>query len=369
MSRVLVVSKAIAPPFADGTRNLVRDLAAALEPGELELLTPRAALPPPLTEIPHRAIYRGRGDHALGRGDAARLLAHLMLAPLPPILHWFFTPSPASARLPSLIARLRRRPTVWTLPSAPRMALSAAHLVGIDRVLVLSTHTRERLIRGGTPEDRLQVMQPWLAPLPAPSAAAIEATRIALGLRLRTTVFCGDLGPGRGHDLSLEAFAKIATADDVLVIAARPKGEHARACRAALVERTRALGIGAQVRMADTVPDMRALLAAADVVLLPATNLEAKVDVPLVLLEALALGRAVLVAEGAPPADLARRGAAIAAPAEAAMIASALRSLLDSKEARAELGAKGREVGLRDHAASVAAEAHRALYRSLSRRA
>jgi phosphatidylinositol alpha-1,6-mannosyltransferase len=365
MSRVLIVSKPIAPPFSDGTRNLIRDLAAALEPGELELLTPRAPLPPPLTTITRRPIYRGRGIHAVGGGDAARLLAHLTLAPLPPILHWFFTPSPVSARLPSLMARFRGRRTVWTLPSAPRMALTAEHLVGIDRLIVLSEQTRDRMIRGGAHPDVVQVMRPWLAPQSPPAESEVEATRIAFGLRERTTVFCGDLGPGRGHDLSLEAFARIATERDVLVIAARPKGEHARACRAALVERTRELGIGARVRMVDTVPNMAALLAAADVVLLPATNLEAKVDVPLVLLEALALERAVLVAEGAPPADLAARGAAIAAPAEAPVLASALRSLLDSRDARIAIGKRGREVLLRDHAASVAADAHRALYRSL----
>lgn len=368
MPRVLVVSKPIAPPFSDGTRNLVRDLAAALGPDDVELLTGQAPLPAPLAEIPRRAIYRGRGAHAIGRSDAARLVRHLVLAPLPPILHWFFTPSPASARLPSLIARVRGRPTVWTLPSAPRMALSASHLAGVDRLVVLSEDTRDRLIHGGAPPEVIEVMRPWLAPPASPDAAAIHAVRTSLGLRARTTVFCGDLGPGRGHDLALESFAQVATEGDVLVIAARPKGEHARACRAALVARTQALGLGARVRMADTVSDMPALLAAADVVFLPATNLEAKVDVPLVLLEALALRRAVLVAEGAPPADLARRGAAVAAPAERDAMAGALRTLLTSRDVRDDLGAKGREVLLRDHAASVAADAHRALYRSLELR-
>ncbi len=366
MSRVLVVSKPITPPFSDGTKNLVRDLAGALGPGQIELLSSRGEAPAPLASIPRRTIYRGRGLHALGRGDALRLIAHLGLAPLPPILHWFFTPSASSAHLPSSIARLRRRATVWTLPSAPRIALTRAHLRGIDRLVVLSEETRAKVIAGGAPQDVVVAMRPWLAPPAAPSAEAIERVRTALGLRARTTVFCGDLGPGRGHDVSLEAFARAAGDDDVLVIAARPKGEHARAARAALVERTRALGLGARVRMADTVSDMPALLAAADVVLLPATNLDAKVDVPLVLLEALSLGRAVIVAEGAPPADLARRGAAIATPADPTSVGEALRALLSDRERRETLGAAGRAVIERDHAARVAAEQHRALYEAVA---
>jgi glycosyltransferase involved in cell wall biosynthesis len=360
MSRVLFISKPIAPPFTDGTRNLVRDLARALGPEVAEVLSSRGTS---LPGIRARALYAANGPtHTLGRADALRLLAHLSLAPLPPLLHWFFTPSRTTARLPAAFARLRGRRTVWTLPSAPTTPLGPAEVIGVARILVFSDETRARLLSWGIPSTQVDVMPPWLEPLGPPSTERVAATRDALAPKGTLTLFCGDLGPGRGETLTLEAFAAARTKDDRLVIAARPKGAHAETARRALVERIAALGLLDHVRMMDRVTDMPSLLAAADLVVLPATILDAKVDIPLVLLEALSLGRAVIVSEGAPPAMLARRGAAIAVPPRVEPLAEAMRALLQSAEARERLGRAGRAVVERDHAASVVARAHAALY-------
>jgi phosphatidylinositol alpha-1,6-mannosyltransferase len=111
---------------------------------------------------------------------------------------------------------------------------------------------------------------------------------------------------------------------------------------------------------------MAALLAASDVVALPARRLDAKVDVPLVLLEALALGRPVLVAEGSSAAVLAERGAALAAPATPEGIGAALVRLWASPEARRELAERGRALVRSEHAPRRLAQHHRTLYQSLA---
>lgn len=362
-SRVLFVSKPIAPPFRDGTRNLVRDLVTALPGGLAEVMTSRGTVLPGITG---RQIYRGPSGHTTARTDALRLMGHLTTARLPPVLHWMFTPSAATRALPGFFARLRGRKTVWTLPSAPTTPLRPSDVARLDRVMVGSEPTRERLLSWGLPAARIVAVPPWLgeqAPLAASTVASLSSS---LGLRRRTVVFCGDLGPGRGDAVSLEAFARASSDDDVLVIAARPKGEAASAARAALVARVAQLGIGARVRIEGVVPDMRALLAAADVVLLPATVLDAKVDVPLVLLEALALGKAVVVARGAPPAELADHGGAIAVAPEPAPLADALAALLRSSDARVALGESGRTLVRTRYAASTAAAWHLALYDELT---
>lgn len=363
MRRVLFVSKPIAPPFSDGTRNLVRDLARAL-PTRAEVLTPRGQ---PLDGVRSREIYGPQPPpHSLSRRDAARLMALLALGALPPLLHWFFTPAASTASLPSRIARLRGRRTVWTLPSAPTAPLRARDVAHVDQLMVFSQATRERLVGWGIDGARVRVVRPWLTPLALPSASRIDATRARLELRERMTLFCGDLGPGRGDTLTLEAFAEARREGDVLVLAARPKGAHAASARRALLARIEALGIRHAVRVVDFVEDMPALLALADLVALPATVLDAKVDVPLVLLEALSLGKAVVVAEGSPPADLALRGGARAVPASIASLAGAFSELLRSPDARGQLGEAGRALVLRDHAASALAQTHEALYDGLS---
>lgn len=366
MSRVLFVSKPIVPPFDDGTKNLVRDLAGALG-GLAEVLVPVGA-PDAEPACGKRAIYgRGEEGHAISRRGAARLLLHLFTARLPPVLHWFFTPSPLSARLPSLVARARRRRTVWTIPSRPAPGLRLDELAGVDRLLVFSAGTRIALLAAGAPPERIEVVSPWLRPVPPPSPARVAALRTALGLSGRVTSFVGDLGEGRGGGELLEAFAAAREQDDMLLVAARPKGQGAHEARQRLVERARALGLGAKVRFEGTVADMPALLAASDVVALPARRLEAKVDVPLVLLEALSLGRPVLVAAGSSAAVLADEGAAVAASPTPAALGEALRDLWGSAERRAALGRRGRELVQTRHDPTAVAEQHRMLYEALTR--
>ncbi len=360
MPRVLFVSKPIAPPFDDGTKNLVRDLVEALE-GEAEVLVPRGA------EGPGRRAVFGASEagHALSGAAGLRLVAHLLTAPLPPVLHWVFTPSARSASLPSFIARARRRAAVWTIPSRPAPGFRFGALAGIAHFFVFSAGTRAALVEAGAPADRIEVIAPWLREVEAPSPERVARARALFGLPGRVTLFAGDLGEGRGADELLEAFAEVRTPDDRLLVAARPKGQGARAARRRFVERVRELGVGAQVRVEGAVSDMAALLAASDVVALPAQRLDAKVDVPLVLLEALALGRPVLVAEGSSAAVLAERGAALAAPATPEGIGAALRQLWSSPEVRHDLAERGLALVRSEHAPWRLAQHHRALYQSL----
>jgi phosphatidylinositol alpha-1,6-mannosyltransferase len=361
MSRVLFVSKPIAPPFDDGTKNLVRDLAEALD-GEAEVLVPEGAEGPG-----RRAVFGPReAGHALSSAGALRLVTHLLTAPLPPVLHWVFTPSGRSAALPALIARARRRPAVWTIPSRPAPGWRFGSLDGVARLFVFSAGTRAALVEAGAPAERVEVIAPWLRAVEVPSAERVARARSLFGLPGRVTLFAGDLGEGRGGGELLEAFAEVRTPDDRLIIAARPKGQGARAARRRFVERVRALGVGAQVRVEGAVSDMAALLAVSDVVALPAQRLDAKVDVPLVLLEALSLGRPVLVAEGSSAAVLAERGAAVAAPATPEGIGAALVRLWSSPEERRELAERGRALVQSEHAPRRLAQHHRALYQSLA---
>ncbi len=110
---------------------------------------------------------------------------------------------------------------------------------------------------------------------------------------------------------------------------------------------------------------IHALLAAADVVALPSTDLYAKMDHPLVLLEAMSLARPVVVARDTPAAELADDEAAVAVDASPDALAAALDRLLDDAAQCAALGVRARAAVEARHAPAPMAAAYESLYDAL----
>jgi phosphatidylinositol alpha-1,6-mannosyltransferase len=113
------------------------------------------------------------------------------------------------------------------------------------------------------------------------------------------------------------------------------------------------------------VPFIHDLLAVADLVTLPTDTLYAKMDMPLVLVEAMVLGRAVLVGQGTPAEELADNGAAMTVVTERSAVSSVTRRLLEDSTLRSQLGAEARRVALRDYDAQHMAAQYEALYDEL----
>ena len=123
-----------------------------------------------------------------------------------------------------------------------------------------------------------------------------------------------------------------------------------------------------RVRWVGETDGIHALLGAADVVALPSDDLWAKMDHPLVLLEAMSLERPVVVAAGTPAAELAEGGAARAVEPDAGAVAEAVGALLEDAEAARALGERGRARVLAVHAPARVAAAYERVYDGLLER-
>jgi glycosyltransferase involved in cell wall biosynthesis len=88
-------------------------------------------------------------------------------------------------------------------------------------------------------------------------------------------------------------------------------------------------------------------------------------DVPLVLIEAMALARAVLVGRGTPAEELANAGGAVAAETRRDAVSAQTRALLEDAARRAQLGAAARELARRDYDARNMTAAYEAIYDEL----
>ena len=338
MSEILFVTKPIGPPWTDGTKTLVRDLARGLRRHDPVVLATRASgfeLPRGRVEPLFAPATASIGVHGT---SAMRLVARLASGARGDLWHFVFAPTSYSSRMSRALARLRRVRSVQTIPSLPASA-NLASLAFADRVVLLSRRTERAFIESGVAPSRLRRIPPCVAPLEWSAALHERGRRIAgLPANAPVIVFPGDLEPGRGALEIIDAVASMPrTLGVVLVMAARRKSQRSADAERALRSHAADLGIGSSIRWVGETPHMHALLAAADVVALPAPDLVAKVDLPIVLLEAMSLGRAVVVAADTSAAELADGGGALAVETDRVSLARCLADITSDTMRRKSL--------------------------------
>ncbi len=368
MAEILFVSKPVVPPWHDSSKNLVKDLACAMT-RHTPLVMGRRGEASTLDSVEALPVYRRAGGFAPGLADQAAVFRCLLGSRRGPLWHFFFTPNPKSSMAGRFAARLRGRKTLHTVCSAPRESADLSRVLFADLTVVLSRATEERLLASGVDAGRLRRVPPAIVPLTPPDDTRRAALRTDLGLPEGPLyVFPGDLEFGAGGSLAIESLAAMPEAH--LVMACRAKTPAAAVAEAKLRERAVASGLEQRITWVGETPRIHDYLACADVVTLVSETLYAKMDYPLVLLEAMSLARPVMVASGTPAAELSRglpvseSGCAAVAPERDAMI-EALRPLLDDADARDRAGRAAREYVLEQHAPAAMAAAYEALYDEL----
>ncbi|MGO9713198.1 MAG: glycosyltransferase family 4 protein [Polyangiaceae bacterium] len=342
--RVLFVSKPIAPPWNDGSKNLVRDVARNLTRATATVMTTEGA--PSLGErVAMDAIYTAPGRFAPGLAQNARVVRRLMTGDALDVWHFVFAPNPASSTVARFTSRTRRvlgwkGRVVQTIASAPRSFDGVSQWIFGDAVVVVSEWMRGRLLGAGV-KKQVRVIQPCVEAPPVPTEGAKRAIRDKLGVGDAPVVlYPGDYEVSHGAATVARAVAAIAKKAPtvVVVFACRAKTPKSAGARDAVEKSLRETGLLERTRHAGEVDDMAALVATSSVVAFPVDDLYGKVDLPLVLLEALALGVPIVAARGGPLEALS--SARFVDPEDdAALAAEVTRFLLDSAAARAAASA------------------------------
>lgn len=364
--KVLCVSKPVAPPWNDSSKNLVRDLALGLQHYQPVVMS-RAGAASELSGVEMTQVYPATaGGFAPGLVDNARVMRRLVFGARAELWHFFFAPNPKSSAAGRLARNLRRVKTVHTVCSAPAEDANLSSVLFADRTVVLSKHTEARFVRAGVDEARICRIPPAIAPLEVASAAARRSAREHFALPQDALIYGypGDLEFGGGAEVTLRAFAALPSSDAHLVMACRIKTDAARQAEAKFREEATALGIADRLHWVGETPHIHTLLAAFDLTLLPSANLYAKMDYPLVLLEAMSLGCPVVVGAGTPAVELAEGDAAIVAECDVDAVRAVMQAGANDAM-RKSVGARGRERVLADFTRASMASAYEALYGEL----
>jgi phosphatidylinositol alpha-1,6-mannosyltransferase len=304
--RVLFVSKPIAPPYHDGTRCFVRDLATHLPAASPTVLAPPGT-PPPGPGVVVEPVYAAPGSFAPALADNARVLRRLLLGPRHDLWHFVFAPNPPSSHAARLAVSVRRVPALQTVASVPRSFAGAPRLLFGDLVACQSRSTRDRLVAAGASPARLEVILPPLRAPEPPPAPERQAALELLGIPQDhgpLLVYPGDLEFSGGAGAMARAAPELLAAhpEATVILACRPKTPRAREVEQRL--RADLAPLGRRVIFAGQLPSLPALLASCRAVLFPVDDLYGKVDLPLSLLEAQALGVPVIALQEGPLREL-----------------------------------------------------------------
>jgi phosphatidylinositol alpha-1,6-mannosyltransferase len=340
---VLMISKPIAPPWNDSAKNIVRDQVRNGVRYTYRIMTTPDAEPIADGAI-HEPIYRSGGRLRAGIRQNARVMLRGLRRGRVSIYHYFFAPNgltSAAGRAQAFVAGVK---TVQTICSTPASFARAKRLLFTDRVVALSQDTASKLERAGVDGARIRLVRPGIVPIPRADSEARAAVRIKYGI------------PAAGPAIVFPGDYEFSTAADTVARAAPallgsfPSASLVFACRlktgaaCEIQERIRRDldAFGGRIIFVNVAPDMPHLIGAADLAVLPAESLYAKMDIPLVLLEAMSQRVPLVVADVPPLADLVGLKAAIGVePGDAAALASAASQVLLNPDRAADLGEAG----------------------------
>jgi glycosyltransferase involved in cell wall biosynthesis len=296
MKRVLYVSKNIVPPWHDGSKNLVRDLA-----NHVTTVQPIVMASAPSSDlrkhVQTRLVYREKAARfAPAASENLRVLWDLASRAEEDLRHYVFAPNPRSSSGARWVKFVRRAPVVQTVASCPRVW--ERNLFFGDRVVAQSQHAKAHLQEIGVDAE---VIWPCAAAPAMPSVEDVQLFRRKHRLGVEPlAVYAGDYEVSTGAATVAKATEQLVGSGMRVVFACRKKTERAALAQddvEAIHGKDKATHLG-------ELPNMHLLLAAASVLIFPVDNLWGKVDLPLVLLEALALGKPIVVASGGPLAEI-----------------------------------------------------------------
>jgi phosphatidylinositol alpha-1,6-mannosyltransferase len=289
----------------------VRDVARHLERVRPILLTSRGVdrvegIPAERAELV--PLYPTAGAFAPKLSDNVRAAGWVLLRSRADVWHFVFAPNPRTSAVGRGMKRLRGVPVVQTVASPPRSFAAISKLLFGDVIVAQSRWTERRIqetcVSEGVKPPRVEVIPP---PVPEIRPRSEESVRELLReLRVSESaplfVYPGDLETSSGATVTAALCEQLARVlpEAVVVFAYREKTPRARDVARSLEQRL----AGTNVRLVSELPDVLKLVQAATALLFPVDDLWGKVDLPIVLLEALSLGVPVLALDQGPLADL-----------------------------------------------------------------
>ncbi len=364
--KILFITRPIAPPWNEGSKNSVLALARQLRECEVHLLTAKGFKVGEKHIVSEEIFTQSGLVSGRSFGQKLRLLLRLFKRDDIDIYHFFFKPTALVAMAAKLSNVFNRKETVQTIVSVPREGEQVKKSIFSKNLVVGSKFMQARLKEKGLDSTLIPfgVDPQSLKPLD------VGAAKKGFGLAGSPTIlFPGDLFSGKGLDTTVESMPSVLSrfSNAKFVFACRLLGteEEKRALEAAKLS-IKASNFEKNSWFVHEVDDMRQLVAASDIVVFPARVMHYKMDYPLVLLEAMALEKPVIFSNVLPLNELFEQGSNIMIekgnPEE---LSNAIISLLSDEKERNSIGRNAKSLVQKKFNIQDSAKKYLELYKTI----
>jgi glycosyltransferase involved in cell wall biosynthesis len=344
MKKILLVTRPIAPPWDEASKNFAYHLAKSTENFDFSVLTPGFVneLPRNINQIP---LYT---QNHLDWGQRLRLLKIMPLVKQFDVLHFMLTPNKLNTFAFKFFLSNRKTKTVQTIATLREDLFSDddfRKIIFADLVITYSDYAKNKLEQLGM----------------------YNIMRIYPGIDLE------EYKPKKKHVQTLELFniqesdfvvmypgeyTRLGATDDIVaalpslferipnakfVFANRVKNEKDAIKKDEVIATLKAQGILDRVVFTDTFSDMPKLYNLSDVVIFPVQNMKGKFDVPLAVIEAMACAKPVIISNLPILQEFtSKNNAMIVEPANPVQLVESLVELFNDAEKRDLIGAAAR---------------------------
>lgn len=302
MKKILLVTRPLVPPWDEASKNFAYFLAKSLESHHISILTTPTWLPDLPANVTQVPCYT---QNDLDFSEKLRLLSSLRkLRGKFDITHYLFTPTRKNTSLINFFSRPTHGKTVQTIATLREDLYGAKQwrqLLFADRIIVYSDYSKNILERVGF--DNVTRIYPGIdLSLYRPQkkdTAALEYFR--LSSQDFVVMYPGEYVRLGATDMItewlIEHYRAHPDSDMKFVFACRVKHEDDHLKKIAITERFEEAGILDRIRFTDTYDDMPTLYNLADIMIFPVGDMRGKFDVPLVIIEAYACGKPVILSD------------------------------------------------------------------------
>lgn len=301
--KILFVTRPIVPPWNEGSKNTVFELAKQMWRKSIHLLTTNFSCN--TNNIVWERIYtKGGLVSGISLGQKARLFLRLMKRDGIDIFHFFFKPTNLVAAVARFILKFNRKRTVQTVVSVPTDGERLKKAIFADAVVVGSRFMKDKLAEEGIEAEYIP-----FGVNAAELGKPYGDTKKLFGLEgsPQVVLFAGDLHPNKGIRVVAESMGD--------VVKRFPKVKFVFACRSlgTEIEKWNLVNIKCEILKQGltknavffgSIPNMKDLIRAADIVVFPPSSMSFKMDYPLTILEGMALGKPVIISDVPPLNEL-----------------------------------------------------------------
>lgn len=352
--KVLLATRPLVPPWDEASKNFAYFLGREVREHELTLLTTPeqlSGLPETVTERPIFSSGHFGLKEKIEFFSALRKARHQY-----DVTHYLFTPTRTNTAIIRALAYPKRGKTVQTVATLREDLYSQNELRPLlfaDRLIVYTDLTKQKLERLGF--SNVTRIYPGIdLDLYQPRPKHPDTLRkLGFSDHHFIVIYPGEYTRLGATDMLTDAFIdffqKHPDTDLRFVFACRVKNDADARKKASVEKRFTDAHVRGFISFTDTSTDMPALYNTADVVIFPVENLRGKFDIPLVIIEAYACGKPVILSDLPQFAEFANQDICVTIPKDSGVkLIESLAYLKQNKEKMIRLGENARRFA-KDH--------------------